>query len=71
MESYDCEQIAIFFDKKQPVIGIDTRYYKTNFTDRYLKKFMFDLTGIKDMGMAGGRYFFFEKGKYVSEQLTL
>jgi hypothetical protein len=70
-EYFDCSKIAIFFDKNQPLIGIDSRYYKTDFKNGYLPKFMFDLTGVKGIDLSGGRFFFFENGKYISEQLTL
>ena len=71
MEDYDCRLVALSFDKNHPVIGIDTRYYKTDFTDGYRRKFLFDLTGIKGIDMSAGRFFFFENGKYISEQETL
>src|SRR5665213_2240452 len=44
---FDCHKTLIFFDKAHPVTGIDTRYYKTDFTDGYLRKFLSDLTDIK------------------------
>ncbi len=71
MEYFDCKQIDNFFDKKHPVIGIDTRYYKTNFTEAYRRKFLFDLTGIKNLDYSFGKFLFFQKSKYISEQPTL
>jgi hypothetical protein len=58
-------------DKTHPVTGIDTKYYKSDFTDVYTRKFLFDLTGIKNMNISSGRYFLFDKGKFLSEQLEL
>jgi hypothetical protein len=70
-EFFDCHKTVLFFDKKQPLICIDPHYYKSDFTSGYLPKFLFDLTGIKNLHLAEGRYFFFENGKFVKEKQIL
>lgn len=35
--------MAVDFDLERPIFGVDTEYYRTNFTDRYLKRFKADL----------------------------
>ncbi|TVR88780.1 MAG: hypothetical protein EA411_04085 [Saprospirales bacterium] len=40
---YDYSEMAVDFDLERPIFGVDTEYYRTNFTDRYLRRFKADL----------------------------
>lgn len=43
-EYYDSYYMSKYYDITHPIIGADVKYYKTNFTSKYLSKFISDLT---------------------------
>ena len=51
------------YDIEQPIYGIDVKYYKTNWTKKYLTKFYKDLGINYNIGLGFIKYF--EKGEYV------
>jgi hypothetical protein len=58
-EYYDDELMNFKYRIEHPILGIDTEYYKTNFTSRYLSRFLRDLAGITKFE---NRFFYFENG---------
>lgn len=42
---YNYDKMSFNFELDRPIFGVDTEYYKTNLTDRYLKRFKADLRG--------------------------
>lgn len=59
---YDEELMKEHYNLEYPIIGIDTKYYKTNFTSSYIKKFLADLSIIeKDYH----RLLYLENGKFI------
>lgn len=63
-EYYDSTILSRKFDLEYPITGIDTRYYRTNFTSKYTRKFLHDLTGqVPDDSIKNVLYFF--RGKYL------
>lgn len=60
---YDTEGMLKNHELQFPIIGIDTKYYKSNFTDKYLKRFKRELTGEKEEFWE--RLMYFEKGKFI------
>ncbi|WP_297334058.1 hypothetical protein [Flavobacterium sp.] len=62
-EYYDGKEMAQFYDINHPIFGIDTEYYKTNFTDRYTRLFSEDLA-IKAAKDSYSRMHYFENGEY-------
>ncbi len=64
-EFYDCN-IYQTIEPDMNYYGIDTKYYKTNFTSSYLKKFLFDLTGVKKLEL-NERLLYFENGRFIKK----
>lgn len=61
-EYYDSNYMRINYNLKRPILGIDTKYYRTNLTSKYLKLFIYDLTSTKDIYED---YLYFNNGKYI------
>lgn len=61
---YDEELMSAIYNLEFPIVGIDTKYYKTNFTSSYRKKFLADLSIIRDKDDYY-RLLYLEKGKYI------
>lgn len=61
-EYYDNELMQIEYGINKPIFGIDTNYYNTNTTSKYLSKFIFDLTSIENIE---GRLLYFKNGVFV------
>lgn len=61
-EYYDSESMRKPYHIEFPVFGIDTRYYHTDLTSKYLSKFIKDTGAIQEIGK---RYLYFEKGNFV------
>jgi hypothetical protein len=61
-EYYDLEQMEINHEITRPIFGIDTEYYKTNLTKKYITKFLED---IKLDSNTYNRYFYFKKGVFI------
>jgi hypothetical protein len=62
-EYYDLEQMQITHDIKRPIFGIDTEYYKTSLTDKYVSLFSKDI-GIMDNTY--NRYYYFKDGVFLN-----
>lgn len=69
-EYYDSEQMKKEYNMNKPILGIDTEYYKTNLTKKYLDAFMNDIAG---KNYSNKRYIYFEKGqlKDIQEEINL
>jgi hypothetical protein len=61
-EYYDAEKMKFKYIIERPIFGINTKYYKSNFTSRYLSNFINDLTGVKDVY---GNLIQFGNGNYL------
>lgn len=59
-EYYDNEMMILNHDISAPLFAIDTKYYKTEMTTKYLKRFLMDIDSIKYTN----RYIYFENGEY-------
>jgi len=66
-EYYDNELMQQNYAIKRPVFGIDTKYYKTNLTSKYVAKFNLDLIGKKDIT---DRFIYFENGIYIKSDYS-
>lgn len=62
-EYYDYKLMTLAYDIERPIFGIDTEYYKTNLTSKYVSGFVSDLTSL-DMESIP-RFLYFENGAYV------
>lgn len=60
-EYYDNEAMIIDYAIERPIFGVDTKYYKSNLTDKYLTRFLNDLNIAKE---TTNRYLYFEKGAF-------
>ncbi len=58
-EYYDDELMRFKYRIEHPILGIDTEYYKTNFTSRYMSRFLHDLASIQKFE---NRFLYFENG---------
>lgn len=62
-EYYDNAKMKMNYTINRPIYGIDTKYYKTNLTSKYLSKFLVELTGTDQMK---GNFVRFKKGEFSS-----
>ena len=69
-EYYDRAKMDMVYTLKNPVIGIDVRFYKSNFTSIYLNKFLTDL-GYQKGAQLTPRYLYFDYDKLVYQADTL
>ncbi len=51
---------------ERPILGIDTYFYKTNFTKYYVSKFLSDLTG-KEFSYKESLFYFFNGASFCNE----
>lgn len=58
---YDSEQMTVSYTIKRPIFGIDTEYYKTNLTKKYLSLFLKDLNA----NATDERYLYFKNGVFL------
>ncbi len=61
-EYYDTEKMEINYKIERPIFGIDTEYYRTNLTSKYLSKFRFELTNKNDNN---GPFLYFYNGRFI------
>jgi hypothetical protein len=61
-EYYDHKEMEKEYVLKRPLFGIDTKYYRTNLTPKYLKKFKFDVASQKDIE---DNFLLFKDGLFV------
>lgn len=67
-EYYDIEMMNKIYKTKKPLYGIDTEYYQSNVTKKYLSRFLTDLS-VPDT--ITDRYLFFEGKNYSHSQSEL
>ena len=71
-EYYDTEKMNLTYKISKPLVGIDTKYYATNLTSKYLSKFIADLTkGQLTPSEQPYNFLFFERGKFISSHVDL
>lgn len=58
-EYYDDEFMNFNYNIEHPILGIDTKYYRTNFTSRYIFRFLNELASVSKFE---NRFFYFENG---------
>lgn len=61
-EYYDYELMSRSYRLSRPLLGIDTKYYGSNVTSKYLPSFLSDLTGMEHVA---GRFIQFRNGAFV------
>lgn len=64
-EYYDSEKMKINYNIKRPILGIDTEYYKTNLTSKYVKRFLDDIDPNSKWNDSSNRCLYFENGKFI------
>lgn len=65
-EYYDSEKMSYRYNVERPVFGIDTNYYKSDLTKKYVKGFIRDVTDDSDIDSDNSFMFYFEHGDLVS-----
>lgn len=60
---YDVQKMNLAYALERPIFGIDTQYYRSNLTKKYLSKFLSDLSGQKDV--VSSKYYHFKYGNLV------
>jgi hypothetical protein len=63
-EYYDCHKMTQPYSLIHNIYAINTKYYKTNITNRYVKNFLKDIGVPKQVLDENGRYFLFEKTQF-------
>lgn len=63
-EYYDLEMMSKNYKITRPILGIDTEYYKSNLTEKYLTNFVNDLTLKKHNNI--GNFIHFKNGIYIN-----
>lgn len=58
-EYYDEDKMKIDYNIKTPILGIDCQYYKSSFTQKYLKSFLQDVTQKSDVSIHS--FYLFER----------
>ena len=66
---YDNKKMNIVYDIDHPIFGIDVKYYKSNFTSKYRRKFVNDLTNIKNV--ENNMFFLFENNTLVDYNYSI
>ena len=61
-EYYDLEQMELSHKITRPIFGIDTEYYRTSLTKKYITKFLEDM---KLDSNTYNRYFYFKNGVFI------
>ena len=61
-EYYDTEKMEVIYKIERPIYGIDTEYYRTNLTSKYLSKLRRELTNTSDMN---GHFLYFYNGRFI------
>ena len=69
-EYYDAELMDLNHLIDYPIIGIDTRHYKSEWTKKYLSRFLSELTG-ENTDHSSGRFFVFFDGKMTGRYRTM
>lgn len=70
LEFYDCSFYNQILANNLCVYGVDTKYYQTEFTQKYINKFLVDITGVDNIQMGDERLYFFENGQYKRKSVT-
>jgi len=65
---YDAQLMSVNYNLSNNIIGIDTEYYKSGLTKKYLSKFLYDLGGYKDDSK---NYLFFKNGVYQGSYISI
>lgn len=63
-EYYDLESMAVKYKLRRPIFAVDTKYYKSGLTDKYMKRFKWDLTNKVDTTY--NKIYYFENGIYIN-----
>jgi hypothetical protein len=71
-EYYDTQKMDMLYKISKPLVGIDTEYYGTNLTSKYLNKFIADLIeGELTPSEQPHSFLFFERGEFISSHIDL
>lgn len=72
LDYYDRELTSTFSEIKHPFFSIDHFYYKTNFTNKYKKRFLNDLVGFElNDSISWKRYYYFEEDEFKKVERTI
>ncbi len=67
-EYYDNEQMNYNFRMKNPIYGVNTSYYNSNLTSKYLGDFIFDLSSRRGIE---NKYLLFSSGKFSGSYISI
>lgn len=63
---YDYEKMAINYNLDKPIFGINTKYYKTNLTKKYNRKFREDLLSSENLNDDYPRFLLFKSDSLIA-----
>ncbi len=69
-EYYDAELMNLNYQISYPIMGIDTEYYKSEWTQKYLSRFLTDLTEER-ANHDGGRFLVFVNGEMTGRYKSM
>lgn len=64
-EYFDADKMALDHPITHPVLGIDINYYRSNFTSKYLSRFLTELIANPEQQQRQA-YYFFKKGLFIA-----
>lgn len=70
-EYYDIRSMDVNYNLERNIIGIDTKYYRTNFTSKYLKLFFEDVLSSKEYNSLTNKYLVFENHKFIKDYYSV
>lgn len=70
-EYYDSVLMDLNYSIKNPILGIDTKYYRSNWTNKYVSSFFYDLFGKKTKAEEGGRFILVKENLFFGRYQSL
>ncbi len=68
---YDYSKMAVDYNLVRPVFGVDTEFYRTNLTDRYMKRFRENLFNGELMEEEKPRFVLFHSDSLIATSQDL
>ncbi|MFT5760924.1 MAG: opacity protein-like surface antigen [Polaribacter sp.] len=66
-EYYDSEGMNFDYNLEKNIIAVDTKYYKTNLTTKYLNGFLKDIDNKLEYNKLENKYLYFEKNNFIND----
>lgn len=67
---FDLDAMKKNYNISEPLMAINPEYYKTNFQNRYISKFIFDLVGVK-LKQDNGNFIVFKDAQFLGQYVSI